>query len=71
MSPAKQRRLLNAFVAAARTGELVRLESLFAGPRFDFRGLVRAVEAALIKSTPSVCHKTDCGSVISIHTSRY
>jgi RNA polymerase sigma-70 factor, ECF subfamily len=29
-SPAKQRRLLNAFVAAARTGELARLESLFA-----------------------------------------
>jgi RNA polymerase sigma factor (sigma-70 family) len=30
VSPAKQRRLLNAFVAAARTGELARLESLFA-----------------------------------------
>jgi RNA polymerase sigma-70 factor (ECF subfamily) len=30
VSPAKQRRLLNAFVAAARTGELAKLESLFA-----------------------------------------
>ena len=30
VSPAEQRRLLNAFVAAARTGDLARLESLFA-----------------------------------------
>ncbi len=30
VSPAEQRRLFNAFVAAARTGDLARLESLFA-----------------------------------------
>ena len=30
VSPAEQRRLLNAFVTAARTGDLARLESLFA-----------------------------------------
>ena len=30
VSPAERRRLLNAFVAAARTGDLARLESLFA-----------------------------------------
>ncbi len=30
VSPAEQRRLLNAFVAAARTGDLARLQSLFA-----------------------------------------
>ena len=30
VSPAEQRRLLDAFIAAARTGDLARLESLFA-----------------------------------------
>lgn len=45
VSPAEQRRLLNAFVAAARTGDLAGLESLFASDvvsTSDGGGLVRA-----------------------------
>ena len=43
--PAEQRRLLNAFIAAAKAGDLARLESLFASDvvsTSDGRGLVRA-----------------------------
>jgi RNA polymerase sigma factor (sigma-70 family) len=43
--PAEQRRLLNAFIAAAKAGDLVRLESLFAShvvSTSDGGGLVRA-----------------------------
>jgi RNA polymerase sigma-70 factor (ECF subfamily) len=51
VSPAAQRRLLNAFVAAARTGDLARLESLFASDvvsTSDGGGLVRAARLPVV-----------------------
>jgi RNA polymerase sigma-70 factor, ECF subfamily len=55
VSPAEQRRLLNAFVAAARTGDLARLERLFASDVVSTSrdwGPVRACQSLVAASTP-------------------